>query len=183
MRYNSKSSIDAAVCAAISKHSTLSRRTMLGLGGATALSIGTMSLWPTAAAGSGSLEPAVSTLATIARDMFPHRDVPESVFIKFAAAQLGVADEASRKMLRNGIQELDQRAGGSYRDLDGVARVKLLASFGGTPFFNTVRFSALVALYSDPVVVGLFGYEGPSLEKGGYLTRGYDDLRWLPDPD
>jgi hypothetical protein len=26
------------------------------------------------------------------------------------------------------------------------------------------------------------GYEGPSVHKGGYVNRGFDDLDWLPDP-
>jgi hypothetical protein len=26
----------------------------------------------------------------------------------------------------------------------------------------------------------LFGYEGSSLEYGGYLERGFDDIGWLP---
>ena len=28
----------------------------------------------------------------------------------------------------------------------------------------------------------LIGYEGPSFDQGGYVTRGFDDLDWLPDP-
>jgi hypothetical protein len=27
----------------------------------------------------------------------------------------------------------------------------------------------------------LFGYEGEAFSKGGYLTRGFNDLRWLPE--
>jgi hypothetical protein len=26
----------------------------------------------------------------------------------------------------------------------------------------------------------MFGYEGSSVEKGGYLGRGFDDIAWLP---
>jgi hypothetical protein len=112
-----------------------------------------------------------------------HLPLPQQAFDGFAAGQLGTPDAAACGMLRAGIEDLDRRAGGSYRALDGAARTKLLASVAGTPFFGTVRFAALVTLYSDPEVVRLFGYEGASFEKGGYLTRGYDDLRWLPDPD
>jgi hypothetical protein len=27
-----------------------------------------------------------------------------------------------------------------------------------------------------------FGYPGPSWAKGGYINRGFNDLKWLPDP-
>jgi len=115
--------------------------------------------------------------------MFPHRAVPSQVFDDFAVRQLSTSDPAARQMLRAGLEDLDRKAGGSYRALDDAARVKLLGALAGTPFFGTVRFAALVTLYSDPAVVRLFGYQGASFEQGGYLTRGYDDLRWLPDPD
>jgi hypothetical protein len=35
-------------------------------------------------------------------------------------------------------------------------------------------------LYSNPQVWPLFGYQGSSLEYGGYLERGFDDIAWLP---
>ena len=31
----------------------------------------------------------------------------------------------------------------------------------------------------NPALFPLFGYEGSSVEKGGYLARGYNDLDWL----
>jgi hypothetical protein len=39
--------------------------------------------------------------------------------------------------------------------------------------------------YNDLSVTRRFGYQGPSYEEGGYLTRGFDDIDWLPaaDPD
>ena len=27
-----------------------------------------------------------------------------------------------------------------------------------------------------------FGYEGAAYDKGGYITRGFQDIKWLPDP-
>jgi hypothetical protein len=175
-------SIEAAVSAAIAETAVLSRRQVIGFGTA-ALSVGVFAGWMDTAVSAVSVDPAVATLATVARDMFPHRQVADSVFVKFAQSQLGVADENQRKMLRSGLEDLERRAGGKYRQLGPAARVKLLASLAGTEFFSSVRFAALINLYSDPAVVGLFGYEGASFAKGGYLARGYDDLRWLPDPE
>jgi hypothetical protein len=28
----------------------------------------------------------------------------------------------------------------------------------------------------------VFGYPGSAWEKGGYITRGFQDLKWLPAP-
>jgi hypothetical protein len=56
-----------------------------------------------------------------------------------------------------------------------------LASIEGKPFFELVRSTAVVEVYSDQRTWELLGYEGPSFDKGGYLERGFNDLDWLPD--
>ena len=38
----------------------------------------------------------------------------------------------------------------------------------------------MTTLYNDPQVWEKLGYEGPSAEQGGYLSRGFDDIDWLP---
>jgi hypothetical protein len=39
----------------------------------------------------------------------------------------------------------------------------------------------LQVLYSTPLAYAYFGYEGEAFSKGGYLQRGFNDLRWLPE--
>jgi hypothetical protein len=51
-----------------------------------------------------------------------------------------------------------------------------------TEFFSFVRGNTVLTLYNLPEVWAALGYEGASVEKGGYLTRGFDDLDWLPEP-
>jgi len=36
-------------------------------------------------------------------------------------------------------------------------------------------------LYATPLAQALLGYEGEAFSKGGYLLRGFNDLRWLPE--
>jgi hypothetical protein len=38
-----------------------------------------------------------------------------------------------------------------------------------------------MTLYASPLVYSSFGYEGEAFSKGGYLLRGFNDLRWLPE--
>jgi hypothetical protein len=52
----------------------------------------------------------------------------------------------------------------------------------GQPFFNTVRGKGVVSLYDNEMAYAAFGYPGSSWEKGGYITRGFQDLKWLPNP-
>lgn len=43
----------------------------------------------------------------------------------------------------------------------------------------------MVALYNNELAFAHFGYEGnafPFQKGGGYLLRGFNDLKWLPNP-
>ena len=48
-------------------------------------------------------------------------------------------------------------------------------------FFQGLRTQTLRVLYSTPWAYAQFGYEGEAFSKGGYLFRGFNDLRWLPE--
>ena len=52
----------------------------------------------------------------------------------------------------------------------------------GRPFFNTVRGQCVTSLYDNDMAFAVFGYEGACFEKGGYIQRGFQDLKWLPAP-
>jgi hypothetical protein len=58
-------------------------------------------------------------------------------------------------------------------------RVALLRQIEASPFFQTIRSGLLVSLYNQKEVWPLFGYEGESASRGGYIRRGFDDLSWL----
>jgi len=59
----------------------------------------------------------------------------------------------------------------------------LVKSIAGTPFFEKVRGKAITSLYNNELAFAHFGYEGNAWRKGGgYLTRGFNDLKWLPNP-
>jgi hypothetical protein len=51
-----------------------------------------------------------------------------------------------------------------------------------TPFFAAVRGKCITSLYDNDMAYKVFGYPGPSFDKGGYILRGFQDLKWLPDP-
>jgi len=38
-------------------------------------------------------------------------------------------------------------------------------------------------LYNNDMTFAVFGYPGAIWEKGGYINRGFQDLKWLPAPD
>jgi hypothetical protein len=65
-------------------------------------------------------------------------------------------------------------------DIESV-RVQKLQAIEPSPFFQSVRLKTLMVLYSNPIAWAHFGYEGEAFSKGGYLLRGFNDLKWLPE--
>ena len=55
----------------------------------------------------------------------------------------------------------------------------LLKAIEEGPFFQKVRSNLVVGLYNQKDLWPIFGYEGASADKGGYIERGFDDIAWL----
>jgi hypothetical protein len=83
-------------------------------------------------------------------------------------------------MLRDGIAKLGAPYGVPFQRLSAGNRLEAVKGAEGSDFFEAVRSTTAWTLYSNPHVWPLFGYEGSSLEHGGYLERGFDDIGWLP---
>jgi hypothetical protein len=166
----------------------LSRRALLkGSGAALVLVVtGSAVVSPQQAWG---MEPAalkpetMATLIQMARDIYPHDHVAErfyAIAMKDHDTKSG-SDAAHKELIETGIADLDRRAGeGGYRGIGWEEdRVKLLHEIEATPFFQTVRGGMVVGFYNQKELWPLFGYEGESFSKGGYMTRGFDDIEWL----
>lgn len=120
-----------------------------------------------------------ATLLAAARTIAPHDqldDAPYALVVQALDAS-AVGNAATLSLLRQGVSSLrDNFATAAEAD-----RVTVLKSVETTPFFKLVRATTLATLYASPLVYAHFGYEGEAFSKGGYLLRGFNDLRWLPE--
>lgn len=125
----------------------------------------------------------VATLIRMARDIYPHDQLADRFYAIAVKGQDTLAGQnaAHKKLLEDGVADLDKRAGaGGYRGLGWEdARVAILRDIEKTPFFQAVRGDLVVSLYNQKELWPIFGYEGESYSKGGYIHRGFDDIEWL----
>lgn len=126
------------------------------------------------------------TLIKMGRDIYPHDRLADrfyAVAVKAYDDKSG-KDAAVKSMVENGIAALDAAAkkkhGVSYADVGWESeRVALLREFQTDKLFQTVRGDLVVSLYNQQDLWPLFGYEGESAAKGGYVDRGFNDIAWL----
>jgi hypothetical protein len=126
------------------------------------------------------------TLIVIARDIYPHDRLAD----KFYAVAVKGYDEKAAKdpatlaELEAGVAALDEAAKGAYgapyADVGWEAqRTALLRNIENGAFFQGVRSDLVASLYNQKEIWPLFGYEGESASKGGYINRGFNDIQWL----
>ena len=175
------------------KRPKVTRRRVLGAGTASLVAftimpggmiIGAGNAW---AATAKALKPKTfATVLQMARDIYPHDFVADK---HYAGVVSGLDDAAAKnkgdkKAFENGVNLLNVAAiseyGAAYVDVRWEAhRVALLRGMEQDSFFQRVRGALVGGLYGNAEVWPLFGYEGPSASKGGYIERGFDDIDWL----
>jgi hypothetical protein len=125
-----------------------------------------------------------TALMKMGRVLFPHSKLPDAVYALLAKDldAAASADAATATQLRSGMAELNKAAGGNFAKAPAARQLAAVKSLEGTPFFAAVRGKCVTSLYDNDMAFAAFGYPGSSWEKGGYITRGFQDLKWLPAP-
>ena len=171
----------------ISEHRGLTRRELLSRSVAVGASfvVGTSYLASADAAWAletAALKPeSMATLIQMARDIYPHDHVGDFFY---AVAVKGYDTTEAAPDVELGIAALNAAAQGKgHADYLSVGwerdRVDILRGMEDSPFFQRIRGGLVTGLYNQKEVWPLFGYEGESFSKGGYIDRGFDDINWL----
>jgi len=127
-------------------------------------------------------------LLQIVQDIYPHPDLLQIAHYQAIADTviLGAEDNGdTASALIDGmgrINELSQSLFGvDYADIeDADAREGVLRHFQTEGFFQGVRWTAYFGIYNNKDVWPLFGYQGSSVEHGGYIDRGFSDITFVP---
>jgi hypothetical protein len=120
-----------------------------------------------------------ATLMSVARTIAPHDKLDDAAYALVVQAidSDAAKDVGTQKMIREGLAGL----GPDFSTSPESARVEALGKIESSAFFQAMRLKTLQVLYSNPIAYAYFGYEGEAFSKGGYLLRGFNDLRWLPE--
>jgi hypothetical protein len=117
----------------------------------------------------------------MARDIYPHDRIPDENYV---VAIKGYDNAESAAGITSGVTALDAAAQGkgfrSYLDAGWERdRVDILRGMEDSAFFQQIRGGLVTGLYNQKSVWPIFGYEGESFSKGGYIDRGFNDINWL----
>jgi hypothetical protein len=125
-----------------------------------------------------SSEEAAALLAMI-RTIAPHDTLDDAAYalVVNAVDSDAAGSTEARTDLRSGIESL----GGGFALMPEPKRVEHLKGIESGAFFQSMRVKTLLVLYNNPIAWAHFGFQGESFSKGGYLLRGFNDLKWLPD--
>jgi hypothetical protein len=117
-------------------------------------------------------------LLSVARTLFPHDFLPDEQYTKIVVVidAKAAADNAVAMTVKEALAAFPN----DFTAMEEAKREDYLRTLEGSPFFRLVYQETIVGLYGDPTVSALLGYEGSSVEHGGYLERGFDDISWLP---
>ncbi|HTR26756.1 MAG TPA: twin-arginine translocation signal domain-containing protein [Terriglobales bacterium] len=120
-----------------------------------------------------------ATLMVLTRTIAPHDKLDDAAYaLVVRAIDADAAKDASfGKLIRDGVTRL----GASFSRNSEDSRVASLKKIEESDFFKAVRLKTVQVLYATPMAYAYFGYEGEAFSKGGYLLRGFNDLRWLPE--
>ena len=179
----------------VDKRQKLSRRGFLAASGGAAVGVALVTSAGVVSSPNGAwamevkaLKPeTMATLIQFARDIYPHDQIADRYYAKAVKGhdEAAAKDVKHKTMIEEGVADLDRRAAaagadGGYRAMGWEAeRAALLRDVSSTVFFQTIRGGLVVSLYNQKEIWPLFGYEGSSAEKGGYIERGFDDIDWI----
>ena len=122
-------------------------------------------------------------LADIVYQLFPHERLSGDVY-EHVTEQLSDRISQSAELTAMMDSAMEVLSGNSHENWFALAergKVEAIEKIRHTPFFQFVLNEALSGVYRHPLTWELLGYEGSSLEFGGYIDRGLDDIDWLPE--
>ena len=123
------------------------------------------------------------TLRQMVKRLFPYRNLSEEPYrlvVNQVRNEKSVADVAT--LLREGVGVLDSGVTGKqWLALSKAQQIEVMKRIETSAFFQLMLNTSIHSLHANREVWHLIGYPGSSVEHGGYINRGFNDIDWLPE--
>jgi len=119
-------------------------------------------------------------MLAMTRQLFPHDSLGDEFYwvaVESIDKDMAASPELAARM-REGLANLNQILGREFTALNSDQQVEAMKKLEGTPFFADMLSKTQVYLYNNKSLWPKFGYGGSSWEAGGYINRGFNDVRW-----
>lgn len=125
--------------------------------------------------------PDIQVLGQMARLLYSHPSLSDNTYTEIIHNLLiDLKNKTSKiNILKNGVTALNTSMSQDWNDLEEKIQINIMKELEDTPFFKIMQHEVRTRLYRHPAVWEIIGYEGPSLEYGGYINRGFNDIDWL----
>jgi len=123
------------------------------------------------------------TLSDVLFQLFPHQKLNKKTYDQ-AAIRISNKVQQSKELLQMMSTAMAQMAESSqekWMALSDQEKTAALKALQRTAFFQFILNEAIDGIYHHPDTWRLLGFEGSSLEFGGYIHRGFNDIDWLPE--
>lgn len=128
-------------------------------------------------------EDTLNAMVRMARLLYPHDGLSDELYADVLDGALaGTATDGSfAAALAAAEDALNAARTADWMDLDEREQLAVLRELQDEGFFAAIRGAVHAGLYLNPLFWEHIGYPGSSMEFGGYLHRGFDDIDWLPE--
>ncbi|HEU5283285.1 MAG TPA: gluconate 2-dehydrogenase subunit 3 family protein [Burkholderiales bacterium] len=119
-------------------------------------------------------------MLAMARQLFPHDKLGDEyywVVVESIDKEMAGSPELKARV-HDGLAQLNAAAGSDFAAVSADRQLAALKKLESTPFFSDMLNKTQFYFYNNKTVWPKFGYEGSSWEKGGYINRGFNDVKW-----
>lgn len=123
------------------------------------------------------------TLRQMVKRLFPYRNLGEEPY-QLVVNQMRDEKDISEVvvLLREGVGALDSDVTGKqWLSLSKAQQIEIMKRIEPSTFFQLMLNTSIHSLHANRQVWRLIGYQGSSVEHGGYMNRGFNDIDWLPE--
>ena len=114
----------------------------------------------------------------MARLLYPHDALSDATYADIVK---GFASDS--EVLSACIEALNSARSSEWLALGEDDQIAVMRDIEGGSAFGAVQNAVRIALYNYPDLWKVIRYPGSSLEFGGYVDRGFDDIDWLPEDE